>query len=830
LKRNQFGGTFGGPIKKNKLFFFLGYQGTLIRSQPAALAAVLPTAAELTGDFTAYEANCFATPQTLKGPLYVGNVLTTPVSPQALAFASHFAVGPGPCGNVTYRIIQNQNEHMGLAKVDYQINSKQSLFVRYFGTHSLQPSSFTGTELSVQNAGTDDSVHSVVVGHTYLLSPNALNTFHFSFNTDGVTKFQVPIVNPTDLGVQGLYTSAAPFTHFSNINISGDFQSAGGFATPGLVNTKTYQLADDFSLTRGSHQLQFGVSFIRPWQTSTFCVYCNGLFTFSGADTGNAMSDFVAGALSSFTQLNISHDNEYWRYIGIYAQDSWKISSRLTLNYGLRWEPYLNGTFHNKQVSHFIMQDLLNNVHSSTFPNAPAGTFYPGDSQFPTGSRPNKTSWLNFAPRIGLAWDPTGSGKTLIRASWGMFYDMPHTLFYYNISSEPLWGEGITVIPPVGTANTFATPWAYYPTGVSPFPTTQNTSTAYPTGGYYETIPLNVSNTYVEQFNLTIQKQMGPSWLLKASYLGNEVVHLWMDKELNPAVYVPGNCVAGQYGLKAAGPCSTTGNTQARRLFTQLNPSQGPFYGTTEYLDDSGTGSYNGLIVSAEHRLSNHFSVLANYTYSHCIADSQTTELSGPVYTNPADPRFDRGNCPFIDIHHNFNLSGVLQSPRYSSRALELIAGGWQLAPIVGWHSGSYFTVTTGLDDALTGIGAQRPNQVLSNPYCHPTTVNCYINGKAFAQPALGTLGNAKANSLEGPGYVDVDISLSRRFAITERQGIEIRWETFNIANHLNLLNPGTSGIAAGGTNGTVLNSSTFGQLKSDVAPRIMQFAVKYIF
>ncbi len=153
-----------------------------------------------------------------------------------------------------------------MAKVDYQINSKQSLFVRYFGTHSLQPSSFTGSELSVQNAGTDDLVNSVVVGHTYLLSANALNTFHFSFNTVGITKFQVPIVNPTDLGVQGMYTSAAPFTHFSNINISGDFQSAGGFATPGLVNTKTYQLADDFSLTKGSHQLQFGVSFIRPWQ------------------------------------------------------------------------------------------------------------------------------------------------------------------------------------------------------------------------------------------------------------------------------------------------------------------------------------------------------------------------------------------------------------------------------------------------------------------------------------------------------------------------------------------------------------------------------------
>src|SRR6185437_10883030 len=363
LKRNQFGGTLGGPIKQNKLFFFLGYQGTLIRSQPAALAAVLPTASELQGNLQNYMTSpqCGQVGRVLNPAYYTNNVLNYAVPSDVASFASHFDVGPEPCGNVTYRIIQNQNEHMGVAKVDYQINSKQSLFVRFFGTHSLQPSSFTGSELSVQNAGTDDTVTSAVVGHTYLVSPNALNTFHFAFNTDGVTKFQVPIVTPTDIGVQGMFIA---LPHYSNINITGDFQSAGGFATPGLVNTKTYQLKDDFSLTKGSHQLQFGVSFIRPWQTSTFCVYCNGLFTFSGADTtaragtpgcppvggcvGNAMADFIAGALSSFTQLNISHDNEYWRYIGIYAQDSWKINSRLTLNYGLRWEPYLNGTFHNK--------------------------------------------------------------------------------------------------------------------------------------------------------------------------------------------------------------------------------------------------------------------------------------------------------------------------------------------------------------------------------------------------------------------------------------------------------------------------------------------------
>jgi hypothetical protein len=317
--------------------------------------------------------------------------------------------------------------------------------------------------------------------------------------------------------------------------------------------------------------------------------------------------------------------------------------------------------------------------------------------------------------------------------------------------------------------------------------------------------------------------------LLKASYLGNETAHLWTDQELNPALYIPGNCAAGQYGLKKAGPCSTLGNTQARRLLTQLNPSQGPYYGQLEYLDDGGTASYNALIVSAEHRLSSHFSMLANYTWSHCIGDAVTTELSGPVYTNPSDRRFDRGNCTAVDVRHNFNLSAVLQSPHYTSRPLQWIAGDWELAPIVGLHSGSYFTVTTGVDNALNGIANQRPEQIVAQPYCYPQTIHCWLNAKAFAYPAPGTLGNSGANSLVGPGYFDVDVALMRQFHVREHQYAEIRVESFNIENRANFLNPSTPGLV-GGASGSALNSSNFGKILTDVSPRIMQFAVKYVF
>jgi hypothetical protein len=418
LKRNQFGGTLGGPIKKNKLFFFLGYQDTIIKSQPASTPAVVATPSELLGDFRAYESQCFpAGPQTLKAP-FVGNVLPSSlVSQQAINMAKAFPVGPEPCGNVTYTMVANQTEQMGLAKIDYQISAKQSFFARYYVTHSIVPSSFTGTELSVQNAGTDDEVNSLVLGHTYVFGPSALNTFHATLDRNGITKFQVPIITPSSIGVQGVY-EALP--NFSNINITGDFVSAGGFATPGLVNTTTYQFSDDFSYIKGSHQMQFGANYIRPMQATTFCVYCNGLFTFSGQDTGSALGDFISGSLDSYTQINISHDNEKWQYLGLYAQDNWKVSSRLTLNYGIRWEPYLNGRLLNNQVTHFNMDDFLNNVHSKIYPNGPAGTLFPGDAGFDTGGRPNQTSWLNFAPRIGVAWDPC--------ILWNLLRHAPHAV------------------------------------------------------------------------------------------------------------------------------------------------------------------------------------------------------------------------------------------------------------------------------------------------------------------------------------------------------------------------------------------------------------------
>jgi hypothetical protein len=243
-------------------------------------------------------------------------------------------------------------------------------------------------------------------------------------------------------------------------------------------------------------------------------------------------------------------------------------------------------------------------------------------------------------------------------------------------------------------------------------------------------------------------------------------------------------------------------------------------------LDDGATASYEAMLLSLNHRLSKNFTVLANYTWSHCIADPVTTLLGGS-YTDPGDRRLDRGNCGGIDIRHLLNISGVIQSPKFGSRVVEAIAGNWQLAPIIGLHSGSPFTLSTGVDNALNNIGGQRPNQIGTNPYCAVKGPNCWISPGAFIAPATGTFGDSPNNSLVGPGYFQIDASLSRRFVLHENHTLEFRADAFNVLNGVNFSTPVNT-----------LNASNFGRITSDITapgsasgdPRILQLSLKYAF
>jgi Carboxypeptidase regulatory-like domain/TonB dependent receptor len=826
LKRNQFGGTLGGPIKKDKLFFFLGYQGNIIRSNPVQAFSFIPTPQMMTGDFSVVTSpQCNGGKQiNLKNPtngtLFGNNQIPLSLfSPQAQKMMTFYPAPQDGCGTLYYGTVSNQDEHMGLAKGDYQLNTKQTLFLRYFVTHSLQPPPFNGTNpLSETASGADDLVNSGVFGHTFVIGPNMINTFRATYNRSGVTKIETPSFDANTLGIKmntlvpgHIVVSATGAIYSSTVT---------SYAARDPVND--HQLADDFTWIKGNHQFAFGGNWIRSIQNVYGPLEGDGFFSFNGQSTGLSMADFLIGYAASFTQQGIQYDNERYHYLGLYAEDNWKLTPHLTVNYGLRWEPFIGGTFATGYVEHFDQALFNSNVHSVIYPNAPAGLQFPGDAGFNNSNRPSNTHLNDFAPRLGVVWDPNGDGKMTIRASWGIFYELPHTLFAYGFSEAPPWGENIS-----RTNVLFGDPWGPVQNGGAstafpggdPFPLNLNKNFVFPNFGTYTTYPENIKPTYLEQWNLSVQRQISANWLLSASYLGNNTIHLWADAPINAPVFIPGQCVAGQYGLTAPGACSTTANQNFRRPLYLLNPTQGAFYGTIHSLDDGSTASYNALLISAQHRLASHFTILANYTWSHCIAGAFTSELDGVQYTNPNNRSFDRGNCAGIDHRTLINVSAVEEAPRFSNRFLQIVAGDWKLSEIMRIQSGSYFSVTTATDQALDSIGGQRAALVGSSPYASNQTFAQWLNPSAFAQPALGTFGTSPNNIL-GPGTFDINIALTREVRIRERQRLEFRAEAFNLLNHVQPTNP----------NASISTLSTFGRITVFGDPRIMQFALKYYF
>jgi hypothetical protein len=356
--------------------------------------------------------------------------------------------------------------------------------------------------------------------------------------------------------------------------------------------------------------------------------------------------------------------------------------------------------------------------------------------------------------------------------------------------------------------------------------------------GAFENFPTDPKTTYSQQWNFSVQRQLGRDWIVAANYVGTEMTHIWGGNQANPGVYIPGSCVLN--GV-TTNPCSTSANVNARRVLALQNPAQGTFYGSISQLDDGGTGNYHGLLLSVQKRSSKGYSVQANYTWSHCISDVANPELAvaGSNFMIPGNREADRGNCTLGDRRQLFNLSAVYETPKFANSTVRLLASGWQISPIIRLQSGPYLTVTSGLDNALTGQTAyERVNQVLSNVFLPNPTPNAYLNPAAFAQPALGTYGNIGTNNILSPGSVYINAGVTRTFRIKERQSIQFRFEAFNIPNHVNwgppngLSGNGTATSTAGFITPTAaLNAtSTFGKILSADDPRILQGALKYTF
>jgi Carboxypeptidase regulatory-like domain len=879
LKRNQAGGTLGGPIIKDKLFFFGGTQITNTHIVPLNADVTVPTADVRAGDFTRImSAACRGgTARTLGAPFVNNKIDPALYNPISVAIMNMVptadpAYDPDGCGRYLLRLANDNTDQQYVTRADYQMTVNKRIFVRDFFTHNIHPAAWDASrpnllETTGNGRGTRAYQHTISSGLDYVVTPHLFASTRFSYQHTATFREQGANV-PTwsTLGVK-------TWTYTIGTVPGQDFLRGGlwSSAFTGVFYVDTPSLSQDFDWTKGSHNISFGGNWTRPHPNGDGTFQANGNMGFTGlftSGTNNAngglnMADFVLGLPNSYRGGGSQINNAWEHSIGLYMSDVWRKSSKLTLNYGLRWEPYISAKDANGFNTAFIRENFDKGIRSIVYPNAPIGLVFPGDPGFPNNGSNVWDKWAQFAPRIGMVWDPRGNNAQTIRVGGGIYYDAPKLWETAHHMLNPPFGNTVDAILPTscpgqpnknGCPLDFVNPWSATPGGDpqasfghmgQPVNLPGGTA-AFPVNGVYVSMPVDANPMRQFQWNVSYQRQLPGRMLAEVTYTGNKTEHIWVPGyEENPAVYIPGNCVAGQYGLTAAGPCSnqTAANRQARSILTLLNPTEGKYYAVNSvgqaYLD--ATGHYNGVKTSLQKRLSNNWSANANYTYSNCINQGEpATDIGGgtfPVplidpYTNPhPDPLSNEGACN-ADRRHNFNLSAVMISPGIGPSWIHIVTKDWQIGLIYQFRSGSPITPTTTGDFALTN-GPQRPIIVEGVDPNLPADQRtwatlgsapslAWFNLSAFAPNTPGNWGNTPRGYLVGPSFWNADLAFSRNINMTQGKRLEIRVEAFNVFDHQNWANPTVTIGSTSLTNGRVTNTTG--------DPRIMQFALKYNF
>lgn len=821
LQRNQFGGTLGGPLARDKLFFFGGYQGTVLRQRPADRVANVPTAAMLAGDFTAFASPaCNGGRQiTLRQPFVNNRINPALFSPAAVNLANRLPATGDPCGDITYTQPDDRDEWQAVGRVDYQVTGNHSVFGRYMATSFVRPAALSQSNnvlTTTGGTGLDNLAQSAAFGDTVVLGSNTVHAIRVAFNRTAVNRGSPPFFQADDLGIK-LFNYAA--NREMNVSVAGGFNISSGLDSSGVFETDGYQVSDDLTLVRGDHQLALGANVAYSRLNHLTNARSGGDFEFTGQFTGLGLADLLVGRVAIMEHGGPGYLPMGMWYLGLYAQDTWRATSRVTVNAGLRWEPYFGQqVLRDGAPSNFSLDNFRNNVTSSVFRNAPAGLIFRGDPGFPGGRTGLNTQWWNLSPRVGVAWDVTGDGRMAVRSSYGIAYDF-QAGDYHNmtIRSAPFGNGQLLEDPPGG----FDDPYRHI--GGDPHPIATNADTPFQPYGAFGTISPEINSPRVQSWNVTIERQLGTDWAVSASYLGSYSNHLWNTQQLNPGVFLGvGPCTLEGVHYPV---CTTSRNIGTRRLLSlsRENPEAARKIGVLDLYTDIGTQAYRGLKLTAQRRAASGVSLNGNYTWSRCFGDPINTtgsflqEAAG--YTDPNNPAHDRGYCDQDRTHLASATVGV-QTPSFSGAALRAIASGWRVAGILTARSGARLNVITGGDNAFNGQTGQRVNQVSDDAY--GGTLTSYLKRTAFAQPAPGTLGNYVRNRLTGPAFWTIDAALSRVLTLGggSSQTLELRAEAFNLLNHFNWGNPVTN-----------LRAGVFGRIRSQSgSPRIMQFGIKYGF
>ena len=802
LHQNQFGGTFGGKIIRDKLFAFAGYQHLISKQFQASTKATVPTAANLAGDFSVTDgAGCEASGKLvqLKDPLTGATITgdkytTTPTwNATALALQKYLpAIDPtydtGNCGFVSYAIPSDVYDNQFVTRVDYAINSQHNLYGRYLLDGYQAPAFFSPTNILITTqSGNIERTQSFTLGESWAISSTTVNAAHATILRRVDNRGYSPNdINMTTLGVPtpALY-QAIP----NGLQITeGKFTIGGGTNSVSHFNDNTLAFDDDLTIVRGKHQFVFGGEWVQNQLNIGNAYESNGVFTFNGQYSGSGPAggtvigdqnlDFLEGTLSAFQQSKQQQNALRGPIPSLYGQDTYHLTKRLTLVAGLRWGPNFMPTDYFNRGSVFNMSDFLSNTVSQIYPNAPAGILFYGDSGVPKGFTQN-SPW-QFSPNVGASFDPFGDGKTVIRAGAELAYDKPNFFTGQRTQQNPPFATAISELQTSSTGPiSFSSPWSVGSITTNPFPQKQIPSPAqaqfFPQSQYI-VMPNQFHPSYTIQWTLSAQHQFAGGWQAQLDYIGNKTVHDPMGTPLSAAVFIPGVWGAGGTGcagIVTTGPaavkpgaagtnCSTTGNESSRFSLTIANPAQGnQIQGSgagSNVVNDGGIANYNGMVATLQHRLSSTFSLLANWTWSKCldIADGQG-DIAATLTQNPANPRGDYGPCGF-DYRHIENFVVVAKSnfTRFN-RTEKLLANGWEIAPLIHITSGTAINVTSGQDNSLTNINNDRPNLVPGvNPYAKVKFSSAtgeanreYLNPAAFVQ-----ITNPTCNTGTGGAYV----------------------------------------------------------------------------
>ncbi len=791
LRQNQFGATVGGPLLlpkvyngKDRTFFFFSFQSTPQRFHSTRTINYLMSDLERQGDFS--RSSRVPTDPLSRAPFPDGRIPASRIDPVSRRVVDQLLPRSenGLGGVYRFNFPQERDLNQFLGRMDHSLTSRNRVTARFFW-HENDEINIGGLPEFLNFIGFP--TRNVTLEDVHVASPTMTNTFRFTWSSVTEKSGQISGLSFDQLGVK-IFVPEVLGQKFMVLSTQ-DFSMSG--RRPSGEERQLREFGDTLNWIRGRHQMKLGADIRRVRFDLPLGAGAGGSFSFANSFTGVASGDFLLGLPLSFSQTAPQFQGGRGWEQDFFFQDDIRISPRLTLNAGLRWEPRSPPTEVNGNLVSFIPGQ-----NSQRFVNAPLGLVFPGDPGVPEGGFFRDLN--NFAPRIGFAWDLRGNGKTSLRGGYGIFYDNLRWAGWQIQSAVEPFIRNVAINAP----GSFQDPYGASGTP-NPFPfdpASVNRDYVFsPRISNYHWDP-NFKVGYVQQWSLTVEQRLPATSMLRVAYVGNKGTSLWSSRDINWALFGPGATIA---------------NTDARRPI--------PGFALMDRSESNGTSNYNALQVTYDKRYSHGVTVLTSYSWQQAL-DTISRGRAALSQPWPMNLRLNRGRANFA-VDHVFISSFLWDIPFLSGRRdlLGKVVGGWQINGIASLRSGIPFDVVPGSPTSLSGTGGERANLV-GNPFLDnsrpvPQRLQEYFNKSAFAVAPSGSWGNLGRNVMEGPGQVNLDLVFGKRFPVIENHVIEFRAEFFNATNTPSFSNPVS----------TVTNGN-FGRIIASGPGRVVQLALKYSF